>query len=290
MWLFIMPFSMIEGIKEQHEYGPCTLNSERRNIMIQLFKKWIAMVIQLFRHKQVPSTLTTEKEEKVPKALSLDLQFFAGDDDDPDDDQDDDPDDDQDDDGPDLDELLKDPNFKKQYQAKFKEQLGKRMKRFADVDPDEYRRLKEQADKKQQKKDEDEDDEKTQLQQKLNEQEKKLVAAERKEKRIAVKEYAIDNGYNPKLVARLMDVDSLEMDEDGEILDLEDKMDELIEEFPELFSSDDDEDDEEEKTKKKKSSRYIAGSRQKGNKQRKVDRRAAGAERAKQRHKKEDEN
>jgi hypothetical protein len=218
--------------------------------------------------------------------LPLDLQLFA--DDDPEDDPEDDPDDDPDDDTPDLDELLKDPKFKKKYQAKMKEQLGKRLKKYKDVDPEEYRRLKEQADKGKKKDDNPDDDTK-------KKDVEKLLRAERREKRAAIKEFAVDNGYNQKLLARLIDTDAVELDEDGEPVNLDDLFEEIQEEFPEYFSEeeedDEDEDDEDKKKKSKskaKSKTFKPGTKQKGNKQKKVDVRARGAERAKARHKKEE--
>src|SRR4051812_18538807 len=98
--------------------------------MFKYLKLWVSMMIELIKNKWFPSAMViAEKEEKTPKLLSLDLQFFAGEDDDDDSGDDDDSDDDSDEDGPNIDELLKDPKFKKQYQAKLKEQLGKRMRK-----------------------------------------------------------------------------------------------------------------------------------------------------------------
>lgn len=197
--------------------------------------------------------------------LPLNLQFFAdgGDDGSDDDDSDDDGDDSTDE--MNLDELLKDPAFKKQYQAKLKEQLNKRMKKYADIDPDEYRRLKEQADKKKGKDKEDDGEESDSL---SKEKEQKLLRAERREKRAAVKEFAADNGYNPKLLARLIDIDAIELDEDGEPENLDELFEEIQEDFPEFFGQQDDE--EEESTKKKKPG-YKPGSNQKGNKPKEKD-------------------
>jgi hypothetical protein len=166
------------------------------------------------------------------------------------------------------------------------------MKKYKDIDPEEYRRLKEQAEKAKKKQDDQDEDEKESLKKDLADKEKKILQAERREKRVAVKEYAVDNGYNPKLVARLIDIDKLELDEDGEIVNIDEVMDELIEEFPDLFKQDEDgEDNEEEEPdkKSKKSASYRPGSRQKGNNGRKEDKRAKGAARAVERHKKKED-
>lgn len=238
------------------------------------------------------SGLPAEMEEKQ-EPLKLNLQFFG---DNPEDDPKDDPeeldDDDPEDDIPDLDELLKDKDFKKQYQAKLKEQLGKRMKKYEGVDPEEYRRLKEQADKKKDNKEGEEDEELETLKDELNQKEKRLLRAERREKRAIVKEFAVDNQVNPKLLARLIDVDDIELDEDGEPENLDELFEELEEEFPEYLGvpdEDEDEEDDEPKRKKRRGA-YRPGSRQKSNKKTKEqDPRALGAAKAAERHKKEDD-
>ncbi|MYL44595.1 hypothetical protein GLV94_02970 [Virgibacillus halodenitrificans] len=247
-----------------------------------MLKRLITWFISLFERGL--STIT--KEERKP--LKLDLQYFAKDED-PEDDLEEDPEDDgPEDDAPNLDELLKDKKFKKQYQDKMKQQLSKRMKKYKDIDPEEYRRLKEQADKKKDKKDKDEDDELETLRNQLTEKEKRIERAERKEKRAMVKEFAVDNQVNPKLLARLINVDDIELDEDGAPENLDDLFEDLEEEFPEYFGASDDEDDEEEKTKKKSKHSYIPGSKQKRNKTKKIDPYEAGKTKAMERHKKEE--
>lgn len=248
-----------------------------------MFKRLHEWFISLFKKE---SGLPAEKEEKT-KLLKLDLQFFADDnpEDDHVDDSEDELEDDSDDDIPDLDELLKDKKFKKQYQAKLKEQLGKRMKKYEGIDPEEYRRLKEKAGKKDE--DTDDDDELETLKTKLTEKEKRIERAERREKRAMVKEFAVDNQVNPKLLARLINVDDIELDEDGEPENLDELFEELEEEFPEYFGSADDEDEEEEPGRKKKST-FVPGARQKSNKKKKVDPYEAGRLKALERHKKEE--
>ncbi|GGB41680.1 hypothetical protein GCM10011409_19010 [Lentibacillus populi] len=252
-----------------------------------MLQRLITWFISLFKCDL--STITKEVEP-----LKLNLQFFAdeGDSSNDEDDTDDNKegsDDDEDDDGvPDLDELLKDKEFKKQYQKKMKEQLSKRMKKYNDVDPEEYRRLKEQAGKKKDKQDKDDDDELESLKNQLSEKEKRIERAERKEKRAMVKEYAVDNQVNPRLLARLINVDDIELDEDGEPENLDDLFEELEEEFPEYFGAVDDDEEEDESVKKKKKSSFVPGSRQKGNRKKKVDPREAGRQRALERHKKEE--
>ena len=218
---------------------------------------WLVAMIQTFK-----GDLPAETEEKQHAPLKLDLQFFAddNDDDDSDDGADDDSGegDDADDEGPSLDELLKDKAFKKQYNDRLKEQLGKRMKKFEGVDPEEYKRLKASTDKSKGK---DQDDDK---QDDPNpEQQKRLLRAERREKKAVVKEFAVDNGHNPKLLARLLDVDAIELDEDGEPENLDELFEELEADFPEYFGASDDDDEENEPVKKKK---FVPGSKQKSNK------------------------
>lgn len=246
------------------------------SLLVSMFMAVLIFFNSLFKKKD-------EKNDYLQ--LPLNLQFFADEDS-----EDEKEEEDEEEDGPDLDELMKDPVFKKKYQAKLKEQLGKRMKKFKDVDPEEYRRLKEQADKKKAKDKDDEDEELESLKSETKAQEKRLLRAERREKQAVVKEFAVDNGVNAKLLARLIDIDAVELDDDGEPENLEDLFEELQDEFPEYFGEqDEDEEDEEEeiRSKKKNLNRYAPGSKQKGNKKREKDKRAAGAKRAAERHKKE---
>ncbi|WP_018391840.1 hypothetical protein [Bacillus sp. 37MA] len=232
--------------------------------MLNILKAWIATFVFLFK-KTPPSAV---KEEDL---LKLDLQFFAdGDPDDLEDREDPEDNEDPDDDVPNLDELLKDPKFKKQYNAKLKDQLGKRMSKFKDVDPEEYRLLKEQADKKKDPKEEDPNDNAA----RNTENEKRLLRAERREKTALVKEFAVDNGHNPKLLARLINIDAIELDEDGNPDNLDELFEELEEEFPEYFSPQEDDVDEEEP--RKKQGRFNSVPKQKGNKAKPADAYQAG--------------
>ncbi len=255
---------------------------------IKMLKRLYAWLVSLFERGH--STKTNE-EVTESNPLKLNLQFFAEDpEDDPEEDLEDDPeDDDPEDDELDLDELLKDPDFKKQYNKRFKKQLGKRMKKYKDIDPEEYRRLKEQAGKDKDKQDGDDDNELETLRNKLSDKEKRVERAERREKRAMVKEYAVDNQVNPKLLSRLINVDEIDLDEDGEAENLDDLFEELEEEFPEYFgATDDDEDEEDVSRKRKRKSSYVPGARKKGNKKNKVDPMEAGRQKALERHKKED--
>lgn len=205
------------------------------------------------------SLFRKEKEEK--EYMPLNLQFFAADEESDDDQDDDGSDEDEgEDDSPSLDELLKDKKFKKQYQAKLKEQLAKRLKKFDGIDPEEFRRLKEQAEKKDDSEDKDKDSDETA---------KRLLRAERREKQALVKEFAAENGHSPKLLARLIDIDQIELDEDGNAENLEDLFEELEEEFPEYFGQQDEE--EEDKDTKKDREGYRPGPKQKGNPPKKKD-------------------
>lgn len=240
--------------------------------MFKAIYVWFVLMINKMFTRLFKRPLPAQMGEVKDNSLKLNLQYFAKEDDDSDNDDgdDDSDDDDKDDDSdedetPNLDELLKDKKFKRQYQEKVKKQLGKRMKKFKDVDPEEYRRLKEKAGKKKDKDDKEEDEELNTLKNELSEKEKRLVRAERTEKRAMVKEFAVDNQVNPKLLSRLINVDDIELDDDGEPENLDDLFDELEEEFPEYFGGqeddDEEEDDKEETTKKrkKKKSSYNPG-------------------------------
>jgi hypothetical protein len=103
-----------------------------------------------------------------------------------------------------------------------------------------------------------------------------------------VKEFAADNGHNPKLLARLINIDAIELDDDGEPENLDDLFDELEEEFPDYFGASDDVDDEGKESSKRKKTSYSPGARQKGNKKKKVDAKESGRQKALERHKKEE--
>jgi hypothetical protein len=201
--------------------------------------------------------------KQLPLLRLNNLQFFGGNEEEEDDEEEDD---EGEEDELNLKELLKDPKIKKQHQELLKTQLGKRMRKYEGIDPEEFRRLKEQADKKQKQKEEHDDDELEQLKTQNKEKEKQLLRAERREKRALVKEFAVDQGVNPKLLSRLVDIDAIELDEDGEAENLEKLFEELQEEFPEYFTAQDDEEDEEETTSTKRKGFYKAGHTQKSNK------------------------
>ncbi|UAK17563.1 hypothetical protein [Sporolactobacillus terrae] len=257
--------------------------------MFTRLKLWISLIVALLLQKRVPAS---HKAEKLPHKLNL--QFFAsedgdddegGDDDDQDDQDGDDEDDEDQDEEQTLEQMIKDdPNLKKQFNQLFKSKFDKRLKGVDLKKAKELLAIEQQKQDDKQGEGSDEDDAKTaNLQLKLD----------RKAKRLSVKEYAADHGQNPKLVARLIDLDKLELNEDGEVDpdDLEDAFDTLEDEFPDLFAADDgdeDEDEEEQPRRKKKRSAYRPGSRQRGNKKPKHDPYESGKARALARHKKEE--
>jgi hypothetical protein len=159
-----------------YENGSCALI--RGGKQMKTLYIWLVAMIQTLINR-FKGGLPAEMEEET-KLLKLDLQFFAddGDDEDSDDDSDDEDDSDKDnsvdeDDAPNLDELLKDRAFKKQYNARLKEQLSKRMKKH----DDEIERLK--GDKSKGKKKDDPEDEESELAQELRDKTTRLERAER---------------------------------------------------------------------------------------------------------------
>lgn len=205
--------------------------------------------------------------------LRLDLTTFSKDkdddlgDDDLDEDDDGEGDDEDDDDSePSLEQMLKEnPALKKQYNALFKSQFSKRLK---GIDLKEAKRLlREEAERKSK---EEEDEDKDKANSKADEISKKEEKLNLRVKRAAVKEYAAENNLNPKLLARLVDLDKLDIDEDGEIDpdELEELVEELTEEFPELFrkvDSEDEEEDEGETKKSKSRSHKVVGKKKTNN-------------------------
>lgn len=132
-----------------------------------------------------------------------------------------------------LEELMKDPTFKAQYEAKMKEQLGNRLKKFEGVDVDEYKRLKEEEDKKKQ----DEMTEAEKLQAKIDKMNDDLAKAEISMRDVAIKEYAIAQGMDSKLVSRLIDASVVKRGESGNFEGIEEAVKTVTEEFPQLFQT-----------------------------------------------------
>lgn len=217
---------------------------------------------------------------KFKTLLPLDLQFFAegGEDGGEGEGEGEEGNDDPTNSQIDFAEMLKDPTFKAQYEAQLQKNLKQRMKKFESVDIEEYKRLK-QLQKEAEEKDLTE----------LQKAEKRLADLEAanqafavKEKRIAVKEYAIDNGMNPKLIARLVDIDSIEKGEQG-WEGLEEAVESIVNEFPDLFNKG--EEDGEGTSTKRTTSTYTPP-RQKGNNPTKKNPYDSGKNRALARHKK----
>lgn len=131
-----------------------------------------------------------------------------------------------------LDEMMKDPEFKKAYEAKLQEQLGKRLKKYDGVDLDEYKRLKEEEDQKKQ----ESMTEAQKLQAKIDAMEAERKSFEVREMDIAVKEFAISNSLDPKLIARLIDKSGIK--KSGESFEgIKEAVEAVQAEFPALFQS-----------------------------------------------------
>lgn len=234
------------------------------------------------------------KGEKRRLPLTLGLQFFAdkGTADNPDEKDeldDEDPDDEENpedlDEDLDLDELLKNPKLKAAHEAKIQKQLDRRLRKYKDVDPEEYRKLKAAADKGSDKKKADAPDDDRETTEKLQKAENRL-------KRAAVKEFAVDSGVDPVLLVRFIDLGKVELDEDGEPENLDELLEDLQEsKYAKYFAAADEEDEEEVVVKKKKTSTtYNPGSKkQKTNKQQKVDPKELGRQKALARHKKKED-
>lgn len=181
-----------------------------------------------------------------------------------------------------LDEMMKDPEFKKAYEAKLQEQLGKRLKKFEGVDPEEFKRLKDLEDKKK----EAEMTEAQKLQAKIDAMEaEKLTFAER-EKDIAVKEFAISNGLDPKLIARLIDKSGIK--KSGEDFEgIKEAVEAVQSEFPQLFQSEEGDDEQGQGSGQSGQGGSFTLPKQKGNKPPKKGGYDAGKAKALARHQKQ---
>lgn len=232
------------------------------------------------------SALPAEQTEEKSKLLKLDLQFFADDSDDADDDKgddaDDEGDDEEEDEGPDFDELLKDPKYKAAHEAKLQKQIDRRLKKYKDVDVAEYKRLKAAADKaagnKQQKEDSDDDANK--------EADQKLAKVEKREKKAAIKLFAAEAEVDSFLLEKFVNFEDIELNEDGEAENLEELLDELRDDpkTARYFAAQDDEDEDDEPKKKKSTSFTPGRSKQKTNKTKKLTPAEIGKQKALERH------
>lgn len=136
-----------------------------------------------------------------------------------------------------FDELLKsDPKFKEWYTQKFGSDFTQRTKKLRNdkgelIDADEYWKLKEAEEEKQRQNETEAD----KIKRERDEALEKVKGVERMEKRVAVKEHAIEKGYDSKLVARLMEteLDSLTA-KDGKYEGIGEAIDRLAEEFPQI--------------------------------------------------------
>lgn len=183
----------------------------------------------------------------------------------------------QEDQTPSFEELLKNPAFKTAYETQLQKNLTQRMKKFDGVDVDEYKTLK----NKQKEIDDSNLTEVDKLKAEIALKDATIQSVEQREKQIAVKEYAIDKGYNPKLLARLVSLDKVKKGDDG-WEGIEENVTSLAEEFPELFQKAEDNGD----GATDKSGKNYVPPRQKGNPSTKPNLYNAGKARAEARHKK----
>lgn len=187
--------------------------------------------------------IQAKKERSKNSWLKIgDMQFFAkdtgeGSNEDEDNDTDEDEDDheeDEEESGPSLAQMIKDnPELKKEFNTLFKDRFNKRLKGIDLKEAKKALKLMEQ-------KGQDDEEQDGEDHSKADEVKQKAQKLDRKLKRTAVKEYAVDNDLNPKLLARLIDLEKLDLDEDGELDpdELEEVVEELTEEFPEIFRAD----------------------------------------------------
>lgn len=133
-----------------------------------------------------------------------------------------------------LDELLKDPTFKAQYEAKLQQQLGTRLKKYDGVDPEEYKRLKLEAEEKANA----ELSEVDKANKKLQEYKNKETILESKERTIAIKEFAFDNGLDSKLISRLIDTSTIKKEGES-FTGIAEAVEAVKTEFPQLFPTED---------------------------------------------------
>lgn len=275
------------------------------------------------RQKQMADEFIERKKHKKHFYLGGPgfLQTFAGggdddldDDDDSDDDDDDGPgddadddndDDDDDDDGPgdsgieyskgtidqimgdnklDFGQILKDnPKLKKEYQTRFNKNMSKRMAKFEGVDIEEYNDLKARA-----KDGKLEGDAKTWK----DKHDALKVEVEQSSKKTAIQQSAIESGLDAEQIAFVsstIKMKSIEKDDEGDWMGIEDELERIQEKFPRMFPSDADDDDDNADDKKKKGKKKYNPGDKKHNQNSKGDNpKDSGRQRALDRHKKKE--
>lgn len=184
-----------------------------------------------------------------------------------------------------LQELLKDETFKKQYEDALKVQLAQRFKKFEGIDVEEYKRLKEEETKKKESEMSEVEKLQKQIADKEVELEKFKKSSEIMTKKEIVLDYAVKNGYDPKLATRLVDLNSMKLVE-GNVEDIEGIFSSLAEEFPQVVVEKGDNTDGAE-GKEQKPVVYGTGSRSKGNDPKPTDKYDIGKNKALSRHKKD---
>lgn len=238
------------------------------------------MINKLFTFGGLP---VEEQKQGAAKRLPLNLQFFA--DDNADDEGDNASDDDNGtDDDFDVDSVLEKPEVKERIEKRFKEQLGKRMKNK----DKEIERLKAELGGKTEKPD-DEGDNKRQKTEVPDEVTQRLERAERREKVAVLKGFAVDEGIDAFLFQKFVDLKDVELDEDGEPVNLDELLEALRDDArtARYFAVTDNEDaDEDEPTRK----RYVPGdTKQKTNSKKKVNLADIGKQKALERHQKKED-
>lgn len=216
-------------------------------------------------------TATVASGESSP--LRLNLQFFAeenkdkddptGGSDDPNKDKDTDPPGGDEDDLSLADLIKSNPKIKSEMKDRIEKAV---MKRFKNIDPEEARIAIAEKQERDNQKSEEEKNQKDDAA--LTTAQQKAQKFELKAKDLAVREYAVSNGLDAKLISRLAaaEIQNLQLNEDMEA-DADD-LDEIVEglktEFPNLFAATDQTDRQEDK-QQGSGSRYNGGSNQKTN-------------------------
>lgn len=235
------------------------------------------MVNKLFTLGGLPVEEQTQ-EVKEAKRLPLNIQFFADKDEQPD--EPDEPDEGE----FDVDAVLEKPEVEERIQKRFKEQLGKRLK----GKDKEIERLKAELEGKTEKPDDkgEKDPQKPEVPDKVREL---VETSERKLKVAAVKTFAADAEIDAFLFRKFVDLKDVELDEDGDPVNLDDILEELRDDArtAKYFAvTDDEESDEEDEPANKQ---YRPGTKQKMNKKKKVDPAELGRQKALARHQKKED-
>ncbi|AYP68821.1 hypothetical protein BpsM61_00047 [Bacillus phage vB_BpsM-61] len=178
----------------------------------------------------------------------------------------------------DFNQILKDnPKLKSQFTDRFNASMSKRLKKYEGVDVDEYNDLKKRESSGKLEGD---------AQVWKDKHDKLKAEMETTTRAATIQQFAIEEKFDSEqvtFVTSMIDPSNLEKDDEGEWTGIEEEIERIKKKFPRMFPESDQQDEE---TDTKKKQKYNPGTKKTSASNKKLDPKARGLERAKERHKK----